>query len=106
MHHRAAQFQSRGEVRIAWLALETMTEEDLARIEKVCIEHFHPSLNETVVETDMVTTKIRQGSLKKLKIIAATTGERMTDVLQCLIDAELLKTQGGQKEKSDMQTQD
>lgn len=44
----------------------------------------------------LVTTKIERQSLQQLKVIAALTRERMTDVLGRLIAEELKRVQKGQ----------
>ncbi len=41
------------------------------------------------MDKDIVTTKIKRQSLKKLKIIAASTEETQTEVLERLLSAEL-----------------
>jgi hypothetical protein len=47
------------------------------------------------MDKDIVTTKIERRSLKKLRIIAATTEETQTDVLERLLSAEVDKVKKG-----------
>lgn len=44
------------------------------------------------MKQDVVTTKIKRESLRKLKAIAALRQETMLSVLERLIDAELART--------------
>jgi hypothetical protein len=58
------------------------------------------------METEIITTKIKRSSLKQLKIVAALTGERMTDVLERLIAAELERLQKGPQDEGHKGIQD
>jgi hypothetical protein len=58
------------------------------------------------METAIVTTKIKKSSLKQLKVLAALTGERMPDVLERLIAAELERVQKGPQDEGRQGIQD
>ena len=51
------------------------------------------------MKPDIVTTKIKRESLRKLKAIAALKQETMLAVLERLIDAELTQTLKQEKQK-------
>jgi hypothetical protein len=51
------------------------------------------------MKQDIVTTKIKRESLRKLKAIAALKQETMLTVLERLIDAELTQTLKQEKQK-------
>ena len=53
----------------------------------------------TLMKPDIVTTKIKRESLRKLKAIAALKQETMLAVLERLIDAELTQTLKQEKQK-------